>query len=137
MIAARTMGAILSIIALAACASPARYQQFCDSSELSLVLADPLAHDGELFCGSGFLYSDENLTAIYDRPVTDLRQRYEAALMLVPSRGREHLPFLGTNVPVFVRGTIIGDACIDEGGAACVPIRRAVFVEDWQVRRLD
>jgi hypothetical protein len=133
----KTIGTILFAAIVTACAAIGRGAGDCEATDISAVLASPLAYHGMRFCGEGVLYADSELAAIYERPVSNREQRFDAGFLLIaPSNGRS--PQLsGINVPVYVTGRVIGDACPRDGEAACVPIRHAVFLEDWEVRLLS
>jgi hypothetical protein len=109
----------------------------CDVSDISAVFASPSAFIGQRFCGEAFYYGRGELGGLYDRPIETQEQRYSTAFLMSAGSGRYvGVEDNGESVRVFASGTI-SDVCSDghDGEANCVPVRTAIFLEDWEVRR--
>ncbi len=123
---------VLAVLTIAACAHSRTDQ--CEVSDIAAVFASPSSYVGKRFCGEAYYYGEGELGGLYERQVETLEQRMSAAMLMTARSGR----FIGLrnveqiNVRVFATGRI-ADVCEGE----CVPVTTAIFLEDWEVRRLS
>lgn len=81
------------------------------------------------------------IAGIYDQPVRNNDQRYDMAFLLLATDEEHQIRVRGDNVRVFVTGVIDADDCnlpdgvVDEE-STCVPVRRAIFLDQWEIRRV-
>lgn len=136
----RAATVVLSVLLLS-CASSDHGQSAgdCEVTDIEAVFASPLAYQGKRFCGEGFWYAGDEYGGIYDRPVTSHEQRFDITFALVAGSGRSFDLPDHQNTRVRISGTIDADDCNppDEPGEGCAPFRRAIFLENWELRLAD
>lgn len=109
----------------------------CEVLDIQAVFSEPLAFDGQQFCGEGFWHGGDEYGGIYDRPVTSEDQRWDIAFLLIAGSGSSETLEIENGASVQVSGTIDSYACnpLDEvGDEGCTPVRRAIFLRDWRLR---
>jgi hypothetical protein len=129
------------MLSFGSCVTPhASDSDSCEVTDINALFASPLTFHGRRFCGQGYLYSRSELTGIYSSPVDERVDPYDMAILLDATsadRGAE-IPG-GQNVAVFVSGQIDSATCNaapDPNVPSCVPVVRAIFLKDWEVRSL-
>ena len=135
----RVAMAALAILAMSCASADHRASARCEVGDIQAVFASPLDYQGKRFCGEGFWYAGDEYGGIYDRPVTSDEQRYDIVFALVAGSGRSFDIPDRQNTRVLISGAIDADDCNppDEPGEGCVPFRRAIYLENWELRIAD
>src|SRR5262245_27518985 len=91
---------VVAVCALSACLThrPLASSR-CDVTDMRVLFASPMTFDGKRFCGRGYLYGDDDLTAVYAQPVTQDADRYGVAIQFIAgAAARRGAPLTGNNV---------------------------------------
>jgi hypothetical protein len=128
----RLRSVIAFAILLGACGAQRYSHAECDVTDIHSLLASPLAFQGQQLCARGFLYDLGEMVAIYPERVTAATNLYDQTILLAANDG---VVPSGSNIPVLVKGRIETAACNSDPDpdSSCVPISRAIVLEDWEV----
>jgi hypothetical protein len=137
-IATRFFLVALMMAVVASCSVQRTDRVRCDVNDVGALFAAPIAFHGQRFCGQGYLDTGHGLAAIYPTPISSTSDRYDTAILLNAQNARRNqmeLP-LGTNILVLVRGRVDAESCnaVIDSESSCVPVRRAIILEDWEIQ---
>lgn len=107
----------------------------CQASDLAAVFANPLAHDGKLFCGHAILVS-ERFIAFYPRAPQSDEERFGTVLLpKISATQVKELARIGTLNSLWIRGRIEVDRDCLSGESLCTPIKRPIALTNFSFER--
>jgi hypothetical protein len=109
----------------------AEAEESCQMSDLATVIADPIAYDGQLFCGAAVLVSDR-FVAFYPRIPQSDEERYGTVLIPKVSKTQvAQLVRIGSGKTFRIKGRLQVDRDCLTGQSLCTPVKRPIALADF------